>query len=1358
MSLSLTGAMGLSINRGTSGPRRAISSLLTFASEALNDGDRADAILGANTRADIENIANYSTTEDGSTITGVTLTILADGVAVADDFITTNGETVTYEVVITQSVGDPRTIARSSTVTFVAPIAGTFAVISDDVGQGVVTVNLAAGFSGDPVETYTVDGVAVAGTTYDVADAVFIGDLDVIATNSGGDSDPVTLTVNRRFPVATASATALPDISATQGDTIAAIDRTTLFDGVRPGATWTVTGNGVSFSGDNIVFDATAPISSNTITVEVENADPRRGPTERTFTYAVAAGVANTLTVDGVTLTFNQSIVGGVSKDGIGWFESAPGLEITANSIAPATVGGDAINGAMLNPELVDGDMVQGWDERAGGYDATLAVDFTSNVPVSAGDILWQAIGDPVTVEDPNTNDERDGWVQKYVQFQCVTTAWNPEHIAPCGIKWAGKTEENAWPFNLTTFLASLSSRLPTAAFLDLQYIDLPPVAEVIAQVGPLQPWGYTQKNSGTEGYETIAIQQFGNYGETRAKWIYCAIYYCLSTQVTTSQREQLALALIRNGVQSHDAFKGAVLPIRSEGGHWQHKTPLAVFMLDALNRSSEIALIETVLGCNPLNQSVIADQAFIDSLQPHTNTALPHTSRIRTINFIGGTGLDELDTGFDYFRDASLGDPARVLWDELEAVRTTDGAFSRITQVDDDIRGGGWKRPDNEVGPNHVVQPLRFQQQVSPPWAANDPIWLRSPYPLKVGDPYWTIDREFPLNYGPSPDTPYMNVNMLTGLALFTGLLGILPDTPGWNAMRLLTVYRNAPSTPALDFDYPVAHMRVLIGEGDVNYRPDQGMWANFSGAAGLTPPLVPLSNPIQLNGAFFASPTDPLPDTTRVIATVRFRLLTTPVTNDQLFGQRSAGGDRFNAAGEAGLSALEDGAGNSVTYNDTLVDGLALGIPHTRTIDIDYLNGVATITLNGAITHEIDLTIPASAQFFQTDQEWLFASLNGAIAALPADTEFDLLRLQTTVNGVQSTPFNIDTQEDTIATIDAHPWKVTTNTITGGQATINDIDPPIFTPSKIEATGEDAGQITGQLSEAGSGRFVIKTTEVAPTAAEMDAGQLENFPVSYINQTILFTTLTDDTTYFIYGRFEDEEATANVGAIELIGSFRTDAAIASPSGPVYARKTSDALTFLQGPDVGAGVSSLTVAIDLNIAISGSSTVEIFEVQSNNFRFLVAADTEPETELKMSMESNSLGLFANSSSGVGGQWSSNTNHTFVMSGTLDDGSDQATGRLFVDGTEVHSETVAAATLITDRVFESQRNYEAFRSALPGDVARIRVWANSYTTDGSAAALDALPAPLFDIGGQDIIDDTLPAGWAKEGANWTAAT
>ena len=513
------------------------------------------------------------------------------------------------------------------------------------------------------------------------------------------------------------------------------------------------------------------------------------------------AMAATSLTVDGETFTFTPETEAGVSLDGIGWIKFVAGLTITGRTTAPATIQNHAedttyaINGTMKNPMRLDYKVDQGWDERAGRYNASQNESYP--ISVVAGDTIWAAIGSNLVLGSPGAkrNEIRGGVVDKYVALHIVTNEWPATAIAPTGFHWTGKTEETPSTLDLPAFITAVSALGPGSAPFDLEFVDHTPIAKFIDKLDRLEPWGYTSANSGRSGYETLTTHHRGetprdskNYGGNLRQIEESAALHLISNVATTAEKERIALALIRNGVQFYDACKGSQFIVRAEGGHSQWQLFCVLTALHALGRTDEITDMPANMGTNALLQPFIADSTFLATLSQHEDTSLPHTYRQRNITAISGTTIT-----VEYLRNASLGDLAQMNWGDMVLTRVSDGATARIVDNGPTYRA-----------PSETTYEFEIDAQPGTPFKVKDRVFVTTPYSLTAGDPDWMIDPELVHSYNGSPAAVYRSVNKFGTAVLYAKALGSIPDQSNWNALVSYVSKSNMSDYPAVNFDFP--------------------------------------------------------------------------------------------------------------------------------------------------------------------------------------------------------------------------------------------------------------------------------------------------------------------------------------------------------------------------------------------------------------------------------------------------------------------------------------------------------------------------------------------------------------------------
>jgi len=733
-----------------------------------------------------------------------------------------------------------------------------------------------------------------------------------------------------------------------------------------------------------------------------------------------------TLEVDGETFTFSPATQAGVSLDGIGWVKWVDGLQITSRSTAPSTIQNHAedttyaINGTMKNPSRLDYTVSQGWDQRAGGYNGSNNVSYP--ISVAAGDTIWAAVGSNHVLGQPGapSNEIREGVVSKYIALHIVSEEWGANVIAPTGFHWTGKTEQQPFAINLTSFINFVSSRGPSSQAFSLTFVDYMPVSEFIDNLDRLEPWGYTSANSGTNGYETLTTRHRADVGESNyggyLRYIEeAAALHLIGNVATTEQKERIALALIRNGIQFYDAVKGSGFKVRGEGAHSAWQLFCVVTALYATGREDELEDLPSVMGTNALTQPFIVDQDFLDTLAPHDNTSLPHSYRRREITAVSGNNIT-----VEYSRSGSVGDVAQMNWSKLRLKRESDGATAIITTTSSTYRA-----------PEDTNFTFAIEAQPGSPFAVGNVVFVETPVPLSVGDPEWLIDPELPHAYNPSPSQAYRPTGVLNrwgGAVIYTKALGSIPDQTNWNALVDYVVESHEVDYPSATFDFPSAFGPCRT------YQTAPTFWTIHAANLGFAAPGDALIDPFRVNGAFFVSPSGPSANTTKAVFSCKFRFLEATVTNDVIFRQRSSSQFRFNASRQGNISAVEDGAGTAVTLGATAISHqFDLGVVYELVVSIDMVAQVITVTINGTLAETLTMTVTEAQRFFQTGQGWSFFSANGTTAAFPASTEVEYAALTTTTSGVDTEVFRIDTKEMTIAEINSHAWKLGADIISG-------------------------------------------------------------------------------------------------------------------------------------------------------------------------------------------------------------------------------------------------------------------------------------------------------------------------------------
>lgn len=388
------------------------------------------------------------------------------------------------------------------------------------------------------------------------------------------------------------------------------------------------------------------------------------------------------ITVGGITFSWTGTYTTGTFVDGLPWLYLPSGT-VSMNEPTPAqtTHQGYQVHGAELNPQ---------WNNEQGFSDthATFNGARTQTswpVNMSSGDILLKSVNrtDWTTLDNGL---RRQGMYTEFCPIYIVDAIPGSEDFAPAAVGWTGRGTPQPISIDAGQW-ADIDAIVTSLPSYDVSAIsaDMPTEAEAFTPCDQFNLGLAMQKGTGSGGgYQanmttTSTISGWTNYGEFLAgQWGAFGIRL-ISNLPTTTEKRNMVIRAIQQGIQWFDPNRGALSYIGGNGGHHQYHQ-LAVGMYLKYT-GQDLDDLTTYMPGNILGQIFVPTQADIDTgqLQPHTDNAKPACSRRRSITSVSGNTLTFGGTGSD----------GAVVWMDGTVIRrVSDGATAYIQSATADLQG----------------------------------------------------------------------------------------------------------------------------------------------------------------------------------------------------------------------------------------------------------------------------------------------------------------------------------------------------------------------------------------------------------------------------------------------------------------------------------------------------------------------------------------------------------------------------------------------------------------------------------------------------------------------------------------------
>lgn len=148
----------------------------------------------------------------------------------------------------------------------------------------------------------------------------------------------------------------------------------------------------------------------------------------------------------------------------------------------------------------------------------------------------------------------------------------------------------------------------------------------------------------------------------------------------------------------------------------------------------------------------------------------------------------------------------------------------------------------------------------------------------------------------------------------------------------------------------------------------------------------------------------------------------VTVATSNQQVFGQSSAGGLRAVSGGTFAVLAIEDVSTVQV-FSGTGRHTLVPGERTTLALSVDFATGTVTLTRDGTLVESGTMSISGSTA--QTGRRLFFFTYVGNSPAMPGDWDVEYVKLWLTTAGTRSLRKEISlATHGTLAAINADPW----------------------------------------------------------------------------------------------------------------------------------------------------------------------------------------------------------------------------------------------------------------------------------------------------------------------------------------------
>lgn len=508
----------------------------------------------------------------------------------------------------------------------------------------------------------------------------------------------------------------------------------------------------------------------------------------------------------------NEATTVGWLVDGTMWAQDTGTLQVVAFGPDETTNGGSVVNGAMLNPNDTASARPgrrHGLDERLDEYDASLKLDLSSAVSVSANDciIKVRSADDPQSPAPSSSNDENyiEAWMALHITSSSVSSS---VLTIPC-IGYDGSSARPQLGIDTVTALLDLSEHTLSESGLqddDSAAVTPPATADVIERFATFDlsraiTWVTVYRNMLPRGFTSG-----DGYGFDRAGTIGAALLKAVAEGTSEADRLTLAQWIVIHGAQLFFARDELGEPLGPNGGHNQGYLAMVTAALRWTGNADRIPDIGTVLDMNETAQPFRWTQALVDSIGvPNTmdDSAESLTelvmSKTKTITAVNGDEVDaaNLSTGVED-QDLYSGGGAVL-------VRISDDAEFTITD---------YTRADN-----------RFYLDDAGDLQVNDTFYVKPAYTRSVNDIDWS--NSHPNEVGTN-GSEYRGLQAWTAQWLFlkaTGM-GSLLDTGSLSHPFMEYVpAANADDVPGASYPFPKVHGTWgVVGASNVPY--EEGMW----------------------------------------------------------------------------------------------------------------------------------------------------------------------------------------------------------------------------------------------------------------------------------------------------------------------------------------------------------------------------------------------------------------------------------------------------------------------------------------------------------------------------------------------------
>ena len=432
---------------------------------------------------------------------------------------------------------------------------------------------------------------------------------------------------------------------------------------------------------------------------------------------------------------------------------------------APTTLGGFAVNSAMKNP----GRGLQGFDARNPDYYSAVN---SNNVPVP------MRANDSLVVQKHNPNPNVDGggsatkpvWNLEFGAILCLSAApavnASIPPSGPYGNGIAARPVDVLDPttitfpgYSLVEAVESIDSLIGRMALFN------PGISIVSAVEGKRQHTvsGYTIR----DGYGKEVSDIMSDVGIR------------LIGDDTLAKRQTLAKHVWAQARTNYHNIKASSAKWASDGGQNQGEAGKMILAAGWMGNTAELAAMRTDIETNELISSFKMTTALLAKLRaPHSIVANDY-ARInlrKTITGITGNVL------------AFTGANASLEWNAqyavLEIVRESDGATALTT--------------------DYAFQSLTINAQPAVPFAVNDVVYCRAPYPQADGEFEWAIKGlENAAYYSPDITDSYRTLNKWSGSMMACQAFGFMHSTWGEH-FRGYIVRANQLNNPNATYDYP--------------------------------------------------------------------------------------------------------------------------------------------------------------------------------------------------------------------------------------------------------------------------------------------------------------------------------------------------------------------------------------------------------------------------------------------------------------------------------------------------------------------------------------------------------------------------